>query len=751
MKSPGHRPFALIRTLDQWCRCAHQDTALDLLSGTIELARLPEARVCDRVVALPPMASMAFDRQCRLFRSVPEDGQVIVHRWRPTTVAESQPTQAARPLFAPESVVLVGEFVADGPRIGPLRQPTGLAIDERDRLYVWESGSGSLLVWDLQDQRLRSRTALGFRGPVDLAWIGGRLLGVGPDVPGILELGHDGRVRLQASEHLDGHPARIAGDGRGRAWALLNAGTASARVVAVTDGRCIAVAGASDLAFLSGSDAAEVLVVARGPGDERSAPDFLRITITAEGTSTDVLAARGYDGRGIVRAPDDRVVYFGSRGLRHAVAARPRYPKRGRVTSFRLDSGEFHTRWGRIFIDACVPRRTALRVHAITCDDPPGPATGDWPIPRTPPSHAEWFELEQDGEPPLPPAHLVPKCIDGELVERSNGCELPWVVHPPDVGPPFSTWEAPVAAPPGRYLWLFVELSGDGRHTPRVRAIRVERAGHSLLQSLPRVYSRDPAAADFLWRFLALFDGAQYDLELRTALRHAIVDPRSTPEAFLPWLAGLLGLALDRRWPVARRRRVIAEATWLFRFRGTVPGLGRLLELYLDIPIQIVEHFRVRGLGGAIVGAGGAGEPTMSGSILGGGFRVGGAIGSEDLADVTSGRALAELGADGFTTHAHRFTVIVPARLTREQREVVELILDQHRPAHTLYELCTLDAGLRVGVGLYAGLSTLVGVGAGFTQLQVGASALGRDRVVGRPAIGTVVDNARLGKDSQVG
>src|SRR5690606_19124248 len=218
-------------------------------------------------------------------------------------------------------------------------------------------------------------------------------------------------------------------------------------------------------------------------------------------------------------------------------------------------------------------------------------------------------------------------------------------------------------------------------------------------------------------------------------------------------LGELVGMALDRRWPLAARRRLVAEATWLFRFRGTVPGLSRMIELYLDMPIQIVEHFRVRGLGGAIVGAGeGAiGEQTSSGSVLGAGFRVGGAIGSEAIVDIGSEQSLAELGEDGFATHAHRFTVVIPAPLTGEQREVVEHILEVHRPAHTLYQLCTLDAGLRVGVGLYAGLSTIVGPTGGFLQLQVGGSTLGRDRIVGQPLPGTNVGSARLGKGSRVG
>ena len=57
---------------------------------------------------------------------------------------------------------------------------------------------------------------------------------------------------------------------------------------------------------------------------------------------------------------------------------------------------------------------------------------------------------------------------------------------------------------------------------------------------------------------------------------------------------------------------------------------------------------------------------------------------------------------------------------------------------------------MRVGLGLHAGLTTLVGPSSGFTQLQVGSSALGRGAVVGRPGAGTRTGATRLGLDSRV-
>jgi hypothetical protein len=177
----------------------------------------------------------------------------------------------------------------------------------------------------------------------------------------------------------------------------------------------------------------------------------------------------------------------------------------------------------------------------------------------------------------------------------------------------------------------------------------------------------------------------------------------------------------------------------LFRFRGTVRGLKEFIELYTGGPVAIVEHFRLRGLGGAILGDTGA---AFSSSILGGGFRVGGAVGEEGAAP---------LGGDvddAFRTHAHRFSVVIPAMLDTEQLEVVHHIIDVHRPAHAIFRVCTVDAGMRVGRGLHIELSSVIGASGGFATIQLGTAALGRGSIVGRPEDGMVLGASRLGDHS---
>ena len=54
-----------------------------------------------------------------------------------------------------------------------------------------------------------------------------------------------------------------------------------------------------------------------------------------------------------------------ARGGRRPLA----FETEGRVTTYRLDSGEYHTEWGRLFVDACIPAGCDLRVIFATADD----------------------------------------------------------------------------------------------------------------------------------------------------------------------------------------------------------------------------------------------------------------------------------------------------------------------------------------------------------------------------------------------
>jgi len=734
------RPFAAIRTTDQWLRCAFDGTTVERDTGVVHLDWLDPAVVSGGTSGetIPDAGGLAFDADCVLYHAVPDEGRLERTLWAPhdrrLAVDSSIPVQDVVPIppwpGLPAGDAPAGVFVAAS-STPPLRFPRGLAVDDGDRLFVCESDAGRVLVYDPRSYRLLRRAAMGAR-PLDVVAGGRRVWVLLEGRSGIARFAARGRIAMVPLPPGVLAPGRLTLDAAGDLVILDRARTASARLIPLErPTEAVSVPWATDLEL----DGDGWIVVARRPRD-----DFIRVRLRPGGHDEGPpLAARGYDGRGIVRAPDGRIVFWTARGPRVAVAARLVYAKHGRVTSYRLDAGVYGTMWGRIFLDACLPDGTDVRLFAATADEDLDDATlARTPPPRlaaTPPPH-------EDASPPMPPLGLVPASdADGlPLHRRVTGRELPWQQLP--VGDPFATYEAPVDAPPGRYLWVTLELRGSTRLTPRVRFVRAEHPSHDWLRRLPRAYSRDAAMADFLRRYLAPIEGLLDDAAGRAEARDVLLHPYGVPDELLPWLAGFVGLVLDERWPAHTRREILAEAVDLFRRRGTVGGLRRFLELYLGVPVAIVEGWQLRGLGGAILGESG---PTFTTSVLGGGLRVGASVGAQG--EATVGGSLEE----AFATHAHRFSVVIPAIVDADAMAVVRHILDVHRPAHTLVDVCAVGAGMGVGRALYVGLSSIVGRSGGWRTARVGSITLGSGAILGRPRTGISPAGTRLGRDSRLG
>ncbi|WP_410968820.1 hypothetical protein, partial [Salmonella sp. SAL4444] len=67
------RPFALVRDGDQWVRSAFERAFLDYEKGVVELA-WSTSTLQSETPAPPIAAGLAFDNECRLYHSRPDDG-----------------------------------------------------------------------------------------------------------------------------------------------------------------------------------------------------------------------------------------------------------------------------------------------------------------------------------------------------------------------------------------------------------------------------------------------------------------------------------------------------------------------------------------------------------------------------------------------------------------------------------------------------------------------------------------------------
>lgn len=295
---------------------------------------------------------------------------------------------------------------------------------------------------------------------------------------------------------------------------------------------------------------------------------------------------RLFGGRGLV-ASLGRVFYDSrDRWVPLVAQRRPRYSSDAVLETRVFDGKEPDCVWHRLLLDACIPPETAVEV---------------WSRAGNQKDLLDFVEWQ-----PEPRLYL-----------RGNGSEQPFV--PQVRGVDSGTWELLFQRPAGRYLQLKLAIAGDGRSTPRLRALRCYYPRFSYLKNyMPAVYREDPLSASFLDRFLANIEGLFTNIEDKIALAEVLFEVRNAPADALAWMANWFGVALDPAWDEATQRLFLRHAMDFFQFRGTIPGLTMALRLALEGcadegifdwnakprpgGIRLVEKYRTRRTPGVVLG-----------------------------------------------------------------------------------------------------------------------------------------------------
>jgi phage tail-like protein len=299
--------------------------------------------------------------------------------------------------------------------------------------------------------------------------------------------------------------------------------------------------------------------------------------------ATSYFPMRLFGGKGLVAANGQPWYDFGDGWIPLVAQRRSRYVDKGVLVTPVLDSGEPGCVWHRLTIDAILPPDTSLAVSSVAADEEDALALAAWNPEPTP-------------------------------IPRRTGAEVPFV----ELGP-YATHELLFQRAQGRYLQVWLELRGDGRSTPRVRALRAWFPRFSYLERyLPGIYREDPASSSFLDRYLANLEGLSTTIEDRIAAAQVLLHPQTVPADWLDWLASWLDLALDPMWDDARRRLFLENAMRFFAARGTMRGVEIALRFVLDACVdasvyedtrpptlataRIVESYRTRKTPGVVFG-----------------------------------------------------------------------------------------------------------------------------------------------------
>lgn len=717
-----------LRGAAAWRRCAFSDCAL--VGDGVELMW----QAWDAGDAAPTAAAthatlgLAFDRLGRALRSVSGGGLESL----PLAELAAPLTLAAPPRWTPlPAWAQQGCGPEPAPPALPL-QPAALAAAAPDLLWVADAGADRVWRYELWGRRYLAPQALPGRAVA--------LAAAGDDAVIALLRRADGRALLQLLRAcapprqlaelpaaLD-EPGGLALDARGGAWLLRRAGSAQAELVALghparpSIGLRIAVPGARAIAIgralrdtPQGGPAEQRLFVARAPGQRWR-------VFALDGSEDREALAPGDDGGAIATLPDGRVAYLAMTAagpaLRWAAATRLARAWHGRVLSFRLDAEQARADWGRVRLEACVPANTRLLLRAWASDDD-SPAIDE--AARTPPANQPGLALDAHSPP-------LPERLDLDALQAQVGRACVLVpasgLRPGAAGwrsaRPGHQWLESWTGAQGRFLWVEIELQGDGQRSPVLRAVEIEQPGHAWLRQLPALFSAEAAAADFLRRYLAGPAQLLADLGQDAESRHRLLDPASSPAAMLDWLAGLLGLALQPAWGEAARRQLLQEAGAMAARHGTPAVLRRIVEILAGAPVLLIEDFRLGAPG--VLGALEAetAEP-LAGSVLGGGIRLGSARLDEGEPRVAPD-----------DSQAWRFTLLLRGEPEAAQLALLRDAVERLKPAHTAFRLCTLAGGLRVGRGLHLDLAAVVGPDSGLPLPVLGGLRLGRDGLLGR-------------------
>ena len=384
-------------------------------------------------------------------------------------------------------------------------------------------------------------------------------------------------------------------------------------------------------------------------------------------------------------------------GLRNGAG----YPKQGTFVTTPLDSGLSACRWHRVALTASIPTGTTVRVETLAA------------------------------EAPLEPAELLAlpttRWATGQVAAAADD----------------NRWDCLIRSAPGRYLWLRLTLESDGATTPQIDDVEVWFPRLTSLDYLPRAFRTDPDSADFLERFLSIADSQRGTVTDEIDHIAALFDPMAVEQDFLTWLGGWVGMALDEQLPLERRRRLVRDATALYRLRGTPEGVRRFVSLFCGVEVKVLEHYRLRRW--AIAGRGRLGDATQ---LFG--PEIVRRLQLDEFSEIGSFRLIDtdDPLRDPFHVYAHKFTLFLLAceeeRLMARARRVADLA----KPAHTEVDVTAIEPRLRVGSQSTVGLDTVIG--AVPPPGRTGDARLGRGVVVGPdPRLGG--RHAQIGMRARIG
>ena len=315
----------------------------------------------------------------------------------------------------------------------------------------------------------------------------------------------------------------------------------------------------------------------------------------------------------------------------------------------------------------------------------------------------------------------------------------------------------------GRYLWVRIELLGDADSSPRVDAFRAYFPRQSYLRHLPGIYREDEQSAEFLERFLSIFETIFVGIEENIGASTRFLDSNGIPPEHISWLGDWLALEAGETWPTPAKRELLRRAPDLFKKRGTREGLLEIVGIYLDHvrgesggaegDVALIEYSEVRPADSAMTGESNATDRAEA---------------TDDAESIDSVGPSVDQGRVYVFEHTDLDCIDVPAVRDRyeeivpcpqcfivflrshyddEVLDTIEAIVDAHQPAHATGRTAQLRSGIQLGGNSFLGINTTLSDRA----FHLEEATLGKETVIREhEQNGQFGLKSRLGTDSTI-
>ena len=229
-----------------------------------------------------------------------------------------------------------------------------------------------------------------------------------------------------------------------------------------------------------------------------------------------------------------------------------------------LDSSQKGTKWGRVVIDAQLPKDCEFEIHVMVSD-----------------SKEFEYQAKIMNYDEIFASNLISKEEKIEIL-ASSSCFRSFK----------NSKDVLLFGLEGRYLWLCFEIKYVQEEI-NIDNIFVYFPGDSIIKYFPEIYRKNKD--DFFERYLSIFSSLNKDYQRSVDNACNLIDIDKTKDEMLPLLANWLGIDIEGNFLNSLQLRVlIKNAKYLNQYKGTIGVIKKIVELFVGVEPIIIEQVKVQ-------------------------------------------------------------------------------------------------------------------------------------------------------------